>query len=329
MHKQYFLELLRKYLNDEATFEERQFLEKYYDLFLAEPDVVELLSDAQKEGLKTEINDTIWQNIHRDDKPEKKIIPLKPWLTGLVAAAVILAISITGFIFLQNQPVKKAGTAFAVRKHKKPNLFIILPDGSKVILSYGSKLTYASSFDGLPRRDVYLQGQAFFDIKHNNYKPFIVHTGKLETTVLGTAFNVKAMPGDATITVTVTRGRVRVSDQRKLLGIIKPNQQITYNRQGFNATQIKIDANIYTNWTALGDLLFEDVTVEAAAKLLEDRFKVKILFSDQLVRSKHFTSSFDKSASLEQALKSICAFNDAFYSYDKEKATVIINGKIN
>jgi transmembrane sensor len=76
-------------------------------------------------------------------------------------------------------------------------------------------------------------------------------------------------------------------------------------------------------------LHFEDVTVAEAARVLEERFKVKIVFSDQRVKSKYFTSTFDMSSSLEQELKSICIFNDAFYSYDKEKAIITITGKTN
>jgi len=206
-------------------------------------------------------------------------------------------------------------------------LFLVLPDGSRVILSYGSKLSYASSFDGLAKREVYLTGEAFFDIKHNNLKPFIVHTGKVATTVLGTAFDVKALPGEKTITVTVTRGRVKVSDQSRLLGIIVPNQQITYYKPKSNSIQSSINAGNYTGWIAHDDLYFEDVTFGEAAKVLEDRFKVKIQFADQPIQSKHFTTTFNRSASLDQALKSICEFNDAFYSYDKARTTITISSK--
>ncbi|MDO3628837.1 FecR family protein [Mucilaginibacter sp. BT774] len=326
MDKQYFLELLHKYLNDEATDEEQQFLVKYYDLFSAEPDVISLLSDEQKEKLKKDIHSSIWENIDEHINADKKIVPLKAWFLRIAAAAVIIGICGIGFLFLRNKPVIKPTALNAVHK-QKPNLLVILPDGSRVIISYGSKLTYASSFDGLAKREVYLTGEAFFDIKHDNLKPFVVHTGKVETTVLGTAFDVKALPGDKTITVTVTRGKVKVSDHNRLLGIIIPNQQITFNKQKSISTQSSIDAKTYTIWTAQDNLYFEDLSFGEAAKVLEERFKVKILFTDQLIQSKHFTSTFDKSASLDQALKSICEFNDASYSYDKERTTITISSK--
>jgi transmembrane sensor len=210
MDKQYFLELLYKHLNGEATDVEQQFLVKYYELFQAEPDIVALLVDEQKETLKNEIKASVWQNIEGDNETHKKIVHIKPWFLKMVAAAVIIGVCATGFLFLRNHPGNKSAHLYSVRKQNQ-NLFIVLPDGSRAILSYGSKLSYASSFDGLAKRDVYLEGQAFFDIRHDDLKPFIVHTGKLETTVLGTAFNVKALKGDKTITVTVTRGRVKVT----------------------------------------------------------------------------------------------------------------------
>jgi len=326
MNKQYFLELLHKYFNDEATNEEQQFLVKYYDLFSAEPDIISLLSDEQKEQIKREVHASIWENIDKHTEDDKKVIPLRGWFTKVAAAAVIIGFCGIGFFFLRNKPSIKQPRSYASHK-QKPNLFLVLPDGSRVILSYGSKLTYASSFDGLAKREVYLKGEAFFDIKHDNLKPFIVHTGKVETTVLGTAFNVKAVPGDKTITVTVTRGKVKVSDNNKLLGIIIPNQQISFNQQESISTQSNIDAKNYTIWTVQDDLYFEDVTFNEAVKVLEQRFKVKILFTDQFIQSKHFTSTFAKSASLDQALKSICEFNDAFYSYDKGKTTITISSK--
>jgi ferric-dicitrate binding protein FerR (iron transport regulator) len=327
MDKQYFLELLHKYLNDEATNEEQQFLVKYYNLFSAEPDVISLLSDAQKEKIKDEIHSSIWENIDKHADADKKIIPLRPRFIKIAAAAIIIGIfGSVGFLFLRNKPGIILPKSYSAHK-QKPNLFLVLPDGSRVILSYGSKLSYASSFDGLAKREVYLTGEAFFDIKHDNSKPFIVHTGKVKTTVLGTAFDVRAVPGDKTVTVTVTRGKVKVSDNNRLLGIIVPNQQITFNEQKSISTQSSIDAKSYTLWTAQDDLYFEDVTFSEAAKVLEGRFKIKILFTDQLIQSKHFTSTFARSASLDQALKSICEFNDAFYSYDKEKTTITISSK--
>jgi ferric-dicitrate binding protein FerR (iron transport regulator) len=324
MDKEYFLEVLRRYLNNTATLKEQEFLIKYYDLFQSDIDLSAYFDQVQKEELKKEIRDAIRVNI---SKTTRKVFLLKARYISIAAASVLVAICLTGVLFLRkDKPAGKSASLNSVHK-RRPNLFVVLPDGSKVVLSYGSKLSYASSFSGLAKREVYLIGEGFFDIKHNNLKPFIVHTGKIQTTVLGTAFDVRALAGDKVITVTVTRGRVKVSNNDKLLGVITPDQQLTFNENESNSTQGIVDAQKYTIWTTLDDLYFEDVTFGEAAKVLEERFKVKIVFTDADVRSKRFTSTFDKSASLDQALKSICEFNESFYSYDKEKATVTISSK--
>ena len=325
MDKEYFLEVLRRYLDNTATPEEQEFLIKYYDLFQSDLDLNTYFNDEQREALKNEIRDAVRANINR--ATDKRIITLKPAYIKIAAASVFIAVCLTGVLFWRKpKPAEKLASLNTAHK-QKPNLFVVLPDGSRVVLSYGSKLSYASSFDHLAKREVYLTGEGFFDIKHDDSKPFIVHTGRLETTVLGTAFNVKALAGDKTITVTVTRGRVKVSDYDKLLGVITPDQQITFNRKEDNSRQSNVIAKNYTNWITQDDLYFEDVTFGEAATLLEERFRAKIVFRDTLVRSKHFTSTFDKSASLDQALKSICEFNDALYSYDRQKNAITISSK--
>src|SRR5688572_8298430 len=104
--------------------------------------------------------------------------------------------------------------------------FLRLPDGSTVLLNEGSKLEYPITFSG-DTREVFLQGEGYFDIQHNPSKPFVVKTANVTTTVLGTAFNVKAFPSEKHITVTVTRGKVKVSKDEKVLGVITHDQQIT------------------------------------------------------------------------------------------------------
>jgi ferric-dicitrate binding protein FerR (iron transport regulator) len=206
------------------------------------------------------------------------------------------------------------------------NRVIFLPDGSTVILSPGSKLNYPSSFDGMQKREVFLDGQAFFDIKHNATRPFIVHTGKIETIVLGTAFNIKALPGEKEITVTVKRGKVKVIDENKELGIITPNQQITYNKEKVSSDIKVVDSDSYLNWKEQ-DLLFDNLTIAEAAKLLEEKYKVEIVISDSSISSQRFTATFTKNDTFEQALKSICVFNGVNYKYNKEKSAVIITNK--
>lgn len=329
MDKPYFIGLLHKYLSGETTPGEEKFIINYYHLFENEPDVLELLPAEKKEALKKEMHTAIWDAISQEQTPAREISPLtKRW--AVAAAAAILLIVSSGIIFYSHtgtspQPAEPVSAA-AGQKPQKENHLVALPDGSTVVLSAGSKLDYPSSFEGLAKREVYLTGQAFFDIRRNPAKSFIVHTGKLATTVLGTAFNIKACPGDPEITITVKQGAVKVSDQHQTLGILRPDQQIIYNTQKANSTQKDVMADNFLGWRQ-ENLLFDNLTVEEAARLLEERFNVRISISDPAVGTRRFTTTFPKKESLEEALKSICEFNEAVFSYDRAKGTVTISGK--
>jgi len=327
MDKPYFIGLLHKYLNGTATKQEEQFITSYYNLFANEPDVLTVLPVEKKEELKKMMHSAIWDTIAKNEQQDRKVRPLKRWAT-IAAAAILLLVFTGGLFFLRTGAGEKQAkpVVSAAVTAQKENHLVALPDGSTVILSYGSKLDYPSSFEGLAKREVYLTGQAFFDIRHNAAKSFVVHTGKLATTVLGTAFNIKACPGDKDITITVKKGAVRVSDQHSILGVIRPDQQIIYNKEMAHSIQKEVAADNYLDWKQQ-DLLFDNLTMEEAARLLEERFKVKIAIGNPSVSTRRFTTTFSRNESLEEALKSICEFNEAVFNYDKEKATVMISDK--
>jgi ferric-dicitrate binding protein FerR (iron transport regulator) len=325
MEKHYFIVLLHKYLSGEASPVEVQFLERYYNLFQDEPDVLSLLSGEQKKALKGQIHKEIWSNIGAMDQPRFKLRKLNILMIGISAAAILLVLFSVRLFFFPGVQVKEKSVAILASINNE-NHVITLPDGSMVMLDSGSKLNYPASFDGLGKREVYLDGQAYFDIKHMASSPFVVHAGKVNVMVLGTTFNVKAFPRETEITITVKKGKVQVNDQSKTLGTIIPREQIVYNKENEHSIQKTVNTDEYMNWKEQ-DLLFDNLTVSEAASLLEDRFGVKIFIRDNAVRSERFTATFPKTESLDQALKSICEFNGAVYRYDKEKATVMISDK--
>ena len=328
MDKNYFITLLHKYLQGESTKEEQIFVEKYYNLFQNEPGVLDTLSVDEKRTLKNNITDGIWSNIAKSEDPDKKVRFINSRFVKLAAAAVVAMVFISSFYFLLKKSAAKQQISIAAKtkpEHKQ-NRVIFLADGSSVILSGESKLKYPSTFEGLKTREVYLEGQAFFDIKHISSKPFIVHTGNLETKVLGTAFNIKAFPNEDNITVTVKRGRVSVNDQNKVLGIITPNEQITYAKSKIKSSIQTVKNDNYLTWKQ-EDLLIDNLTISGAAKLFEDRYNVKIIIDNPEVELLRFTSTFSKNEPLDEVLSSICLFNGLGYTYNKEKSIVTLNLK--
>lgn len=337
MDKQYFIQLLHKYFRSDLTKEEREYLNRYYELFRNEPDILDTLSAEEKNALKHEIKGSVWDTILFRERTRHRVKLIQKRSIVAAAAAIFIAMLTIGVFFQYGRSPKKEVASNRITHQKnrsnaqqEENRLIFLPDGSRVILNAGSRLNYPSSFDGKKTREVYLEGQAFFDIQHNDKKPFIVHTGNLQTVVLGTAFNVKAIPGDKEITVTVTRGRVKVKDASRELGIITPNQEIRYDRQKEIAVMKTVNDDHYLDWKD-EKLLFDNVTVAEAAKVLEEKYKVTIMINDESVNSQRFTTTFPKDINLDQALKSICEFNGVTYRYNNtnDSTVIIINGPEN
>lgn len=241
-------------------------------------------------------------------------------------AAVILMVCFAGLFFYQQKssPLAEPANTVAVVKilsgaeHRKINL----PDGSSVILNENSTLEYPEHFIG-KTREVILKGEGYFDIRHDAKHSFIVHTGSIKTTVLGTAFNVRAVEGN-TVVVTVTRGKVSVADENKVLAVLIPDEQIVFNQQHKKASVAKVRAEETVAWQK-NDLFFEDITMEKAAATLSQKFNVKITFENNEGKNCRFTASFLKAQSLEEVIQVITAFNGA--TYIAKPGEIIITGK--
>lgn len=245
------------------------------------------------------------------------------------AAAAILIIGISVFFYTNHSKdlrVHDAKPKLAeAKKYEKPTRrFINLPDGSSVILNENSQIELAENFNSGGNREVYLMGEAFFDIAHDPKHPFVVHTGKLKTTVLGTAFNVKSSAGAKTVTVTVTRGKVKVGDEKQTFNVITPNEQVVFKEEQNNVVKIPVKAESYIKWTS-EDIYFDDVSIKDVAKQLQERFGVSIVFSNEQIKTCKFSATFLKSQSLSQILNVIGEFNQIKYQF-KDNKTVVLDG---
>lgn len=229
-----------------------------------------------------------------------------------VAATLGLAIAVAFGVYRFTTVESTTEAMATVAPPDYGHQFIRLPDGSTVILRQGSKLDYPASFAD---RIVSLSGEAFFDIVHHENKPFVVRTGQLVTTVLGTAFNVRAYDDQDDVTVTVTRGSVRVSDRDKVLGTIAPNEQITFHKPTRGAQQQAVQATDFVAW-ADEDIYFDDVSIGDAVSRIESKFNVSIKFEQERFRDCRFTATFAQDEDLAQILDVICTFNNLHYTRD-------------
>src|SRR5581483_2908966 len=193
----------------------------------------------------------------------------------MAVAAVVLAVAGTLIYFMLpgNKHQQQAGLT-----HPAANKAIIrnltLPDGSHVLLQANSQLQYPDAFDAATR-EVTLTGEAYFDIAHNPAHPFIIHSGNIKTTVLGTAFNIKAWPADKEVTITVTRGKVKVENEKGLVSILTRDQQLSINTRVNTAKQPAVNAENVVSWKN-SEYTLDDMTLADALTELEVRYSTII-----------------------------------------------------
>ncbi|MCD0488646.1 FecR domain-containing protein [Pedobacter sp. MC2016-14] len=250
---------------------------------------------------------------------EKRISLYRLWLPWAAAVIILLTAGLFFFNNFSSKPaaqfmvknqVKESGAtlvAASAKEHKK----IKLPDGSTVILNNESTLEYPAQFTSTTR-EVTLRGEGYFDVIHDSSKSFIVHTGKIKTVVLGTAFNVKAYTKNKDVVVTVTRGKVSVQNEQQLLGIIVPNQQIVFSKDVKKSKLVPVKALSVVQWQEK-DLFFDDVSMEQAMSMLSTRFGTKITFANEKTKNCRFTATFLNGESLDEILRLICSYNNAQY----------------
>ena len=152
----------------------------------------------------------------------------------------------------------------AYGEHKR----LILPDSSEVWLNAGSTILYPETF-AKDKRLVILNGEAYFSVQKDTASPFIVEVPQLSVKVLGTKFNVKAYPGDEKITTTLTSGKVEVSVQSQPPRILKPNEQLTYDKKSSDIHISVIDTHDTNSWV-VGKLIFTNTTPEKYSEVPKD-----------------------------------------------------------
>lgn len=193
-------------------------------------------------------------------------------------AAVILLLIVTSFLlypnYLQELIFKTPITEIYNPAGKRSK--IKLPDGTTVWLNAESKITYPEEFKN-NSRNITLSGEAFFDVVRNENAPFIVTTGELQTTVLGTSFNVQNYPGE-TFRMTVASGKVEVKSKTETIQV-NAHQQTTYQHHAGFSAPVTVEPADVMAWTQ-GTLSFNNKTFEEVAHMLERWYNVKITFTN-------------------------------------------------
>jgi len=259
--------------------------------------------------------------------------------------AILLGISIIGYFILKPGTSALAHMELSVPYGSRSMLS--LPDGTKLWVNAGSKLSYNTGF-GKNNRDINLIGEAYFEVAKNPKLPFVVHAADLKIKAIGTAFNVKAYPEEKRVETTLVHGLVEIEKNGQTNRIyLKPNQKIVLaNNIQENTTSIKpnnsvtkqgdyptnkvsnlvdrlipkIDTEKETSWKE-GKLIFDREPLQLLAIKLERRYDVHFTFSNEKLKTYIYTGTFND-VSLEQIMEAMHYSSPIDYVIKEKEVTI-------
>jgi len=330
-------ELFEKFLRNECSEEERNQVIRHLD---EHPDAIQDLLPAE-EFTDRQFTESGGQDLERRlyRRLEKSIfrgVTVRLAIKRTLVAASLILIAGIGWKFLMRDSLRhknpyKGITAASAQTSPwisytttSDSLYVLLPDSSGIILSSFSSVKYDRVFGRDGRRAVYLSGEAEFQVARNKAKPFIVYSGDISTTVLGTSFKVNAFENRKIISVYLHTGRVLVKpadsaeNKLKLNAYLQPGDELFYNKITRLATVRKFEGhkkkparlknrkeNIYKpDWYKFSGQRLADVLDQ-----LSFYYQVEIDYRPDDISHSYMTAEFRISDSLEKILKDIGLLN--------------------
>lgn len=206
---------------------------------------------------------------------------------------------------------------------------ILLSDNTKVTLNAGTSLRYPVKFLNGHKREVFINGEAFFDVAKDEKHPFVVNAKDVNVRVLGTKFNVSSYPEDLNAKTVLVEGSVSLYQQEKYVPekatLLTPGHLATVNKAQKEISIEKVDVSLYTSWIT-GTVSFKHELFKNIAKKLERQFDVKIVCANSKLLDTYFTASFDN-ASIDYILETFKTNFGIQYTttITNNKTTITIN----
>lgn len=226
---------------------------------------------------------------------------------AIVLLAVGLGFGIARFSQKEKPAEEVAYNQVVVEKGGRANT-VILSDGTRVVLNASTVLKYPTVFNA-ERREVYLEGEGYFEVAKNAAKPFVVKLKKQDVTVLGTRFNIAAYSNDSYTVTTLLSGRVALdtyNDSGEVIShlFLQPNQQARTDNSTGSVYLSELDAALSKAWTS-GEYKFKDERLESIVRRLENYYNVKIHIANDSLKNILYTGTFTLDQNIRDVLRLI------------------------
>ena len=268
-----------------------------------------------KEEFSEEDKKRVFEKIQKSVLHKPKIHKINIWAyTAVASISILVTMAIFNLFFRQPNSVGltyiEAKTPFGIKSK------ITLCDGTVVYLNSGSILKYPAKFAD-KQRQVFLNGEAYFEVSKDSKHPFIVQADRINVKVYGTHFNIRAYCDDNTIETTLLEGSVGIykksEENEKQIVKLAPNQQAVYNGNTGKIAVKEIDGNIAIGWRE-GKYYFENKKLAYIANVLERNFNVTIRLTSRELENEVFYGLIAKNKNIYQLLDVIKTHNHFNYT---------------
>jgi ferric-dicitrate binding protein FerR (iron transport regulator) len=249
---------------------------------------------------------------------EEKIPSIRRWIWWPAAAAAVIGIVVTGWLS------GMFGTAhdYVLLEAKTTVKQVRLADGSMVWLRPGSRLRLDQKAFGMKERLIELQkGEVFFDVVHDPNRPFIVQTGRVKTTDIGTSFDIMREE-ENDVVVTVATGEVKVSHDQKELGHVLPGNQVSVA-----AGTGKFASRVLPSWMAYiwkeNYIQLNNVPFDELVMAIQQMYGVSLQTREERIGRQTFTMQLSRKTAGEEVIKVICLFNQNQYRKNADGSFLI------
>jgi len=291
-------DLLAKYLANETDTHESDTISEW--IITSEDnqktfDHSKMVWDGAKNHQKVDV-DVAWTKLNITKKKEVELIDIqevKPviklnWLNDFLKIAAVL-VFLFGLWFVAARQFTIPQNDVLTFKSGNKSIEKILPDGTKILLSKNSEITYSKAFVG-DTREINLTGEGFFEVHHDAAHPFIIHTQGTEVKVLGTSFNVRAY--NAQVQVIIKTGKVQFSKNNDEVILTKGQKgEILANVDTIIKSEV-IEVETVTK-EKLSSFVFNKMSLSKVAESLSKRFNKDIKFSQDKIKNCELTATFE------------------------------------
>jgi transmembrane sensor len=323
--------LFERYNHGLATDKEKKIIENW------NPEINNVIYDISDESVKSNC-DAIWLRLSENfdfngiekkmvDNAVEKKIQLYRYTKFLVAASLIFFMGLSFYFFnsRDNNSGNQKNLAIVMSFYQSGNgemKKMILPDGSVIFLNSNTKVALSTKYFNKKKREIWLQeGEAFFEVAKDASKPFIVHTQNIETTVRGTAFNVKAYKELGESSVSVKEGKVEVSNKGSLLGTLTKNKLIIYNKKTKTYKAEIANWEDAAAWMDSRLVMFHTNSDELKLRL-KQHFGVEVVLKNNALEGALLNASFKQGAKLNEVADVISVLYKVKYKIVNPKSII-------